>query len=128
MKKIFTILLAVGSVTFASAQSKGSWGHDEKSSSRDVILGQSNVTVYKSNTTSYGSGFFNTKDRDAQVNRINREFDQKIASVQRDRRLRSYEKSRQIKMLEKQRDQQIREVQQRYSRDQHDSRYDNRKW
>jgi hypothetical protein len=128
MKKIFTILVAAASVTIASAQSKGSWGHDEKSSSRDVILGQSNSTVYKNNTASYGSSSFSIKERDAQVKRINREFDQKINAVQRDRHLRFYEKSRQIKMLERQRDEQIRDVQQRFSRDQRDSRYDNRKW
>lgn len=128
MKKIFTILVAAASVTVASAQSKGSWGQDDRNNhSKDVILGHPD-NDYKGNTASYSANSFNTRERDAQIKKINREFDQKIAAVQRNRHLRSYEKQRQIKTLEKQRDEQVREVQQRFSRDQHDGRFDNRKW
>lgn len=132
MKKIFTILLAAGSVTFASAQSvshNGSRDRDDKGNSRDVILGQSNSSVYKTNTVAYGS--FNTRDRDEQIQKINREFAWKIAEVKKDRHLKFYQKSRQIKMLEKQRDQQIRQVQMHFenSRNSHrDNHYDNHKW
>jgi hypothetical protein len=127
MKKIFTVLVAAASVTVASAQSNGSWGHGDKSS-KDVVFNQPKDD-YKGNTANYGFNTFNTREKDAQIQRINREFDQKIASVQRDRHMRYYEKQKQIKMLERQRDEQVREVQQRFSRDQHDGRFDNnRKW
>jgi len=132
MKKIFTILLAAGSVTFASAQSShnNSWNGDEKGNSRDVILGQSNSSVYRNNTMVYNDRSFGNQDRDWQIQRINREFDQRIAEVKYDRHLRQYEKNRQIKMLERQRDEQIREVQMRFdnNRNRHDDHFDNRKW
>src|SRR4051812_1721571 len=113
MKKIFTILLAVGSVTFASAQSSSHNGNFGQSNSRDIVLGQSGSSVYKNNNTSYGSYSFTARERDEQIQRINREFDQKMTAVRRDRHLRSGEKTRQIKMLERQRDDQIRQVQMR---------------
>jgi hypothetical protein len=132
MKKIFTILLAAGSVTFASAQSShnNSWNGDGKGNSRDVILGQSNSSVYRNNTMVYNDRSFGNQDRDWQIQRINREFDQRIAEVKYDRHLRQYEKNRQIKMLERQRDEQIREVQMRFdnNRNRHDDHFDNRKW
>lgn len=116
MKKIFTILLAVGTVTFASAQSgphDGKWSNNDKGSSRDIVLGNHNTDEYKSNSFDYGS--FSSRDEDEQIQRINREFDQKINAVKWDRHMRSREKARQIQMLERQRDEQIRQVQIHYS-------------
>lgn len=131
MKKIFTILLAAGTVTFASAQSKESWGHDQRGNSRDVVYGQSNSNVYRNNTNDYNSYSFDLRNRDEQIQKINWEFDQKIKSVKRDRHLRFYEKSGQIQMLERQREEQIREVQMHFSgtRDKHDdNRFNTHKW
>jgi hypothetical protein len=119
MKKIFTILLAIGSVTFASAQSKGNWGHDDH---KDVAVNQP-YDHSRNDAPGYGSSNYNNRERDAQIQRINRDFDKKIAAVQRDRRMRSYEKSRQINILERERSAQIREVQMRFSRDQRNYRF-----
>jgi hypothetical protein len=128
MKKIFTILLAVGTVGFASAQSShnSDFGRDSKGNSRDVILGQQGSNVHRT----YGSNSFSMKERDEQIRRITREFDQKIEMVKRDRHIRSYEKSRQIKMLERQRNDQIKDVQKRYDNDRnkHDDHFENHKW
>lgn len=132
MKKLFTILLAAGTVTFASAQSShsGNMG-DGRESSRDVVLGQSNSNVYRGNSVDYTSSF-SIRERDQQIQRINREFDQKIAAVKRDRHMRSNERSREIRILERQRDEQIRQVQQRYDNNrnwnQHDDLSNSRKW
>lgn len=131
MKKIFTILLAAGTVTFASAQSShnSDFGRDPKGNSRDVILGQTGSSVYNKNIGSYGSYSLTTKERDEQIRRINREFDQKINAVKWDRHLRQGEKNRQIKMLERQRDQQINDVQKHFDDNRkHDSHLNNRKW
>lgn len=132
MKKIFTILLAVGTVGFASAQSShnSDFGRDQKGNSRDVILGQQGSSIHNGNTGTYNSNSFGMKERDEQIRRINREFDQKIEMVKRDRHMRSYEKSRQIKMLERQRNDQIKDVQKRFDnkRNKHDDHFDNHKW
>lgn len=131
MKKIFTILLALGTVGFASAQSShnNDFGRDSKGNSRDVILGQSGSSVYNKNAGAYGSPSFNTRERDQQIARINREFDQKINAVKWDRHLRQGEKNRQIKMLERQRDQQIKDAQRRFDDAwKHDSHSNNHKW
>lgn len=127
MKKIFTILLAAGSVTFASAQSShnNSWNHDQNS--KDVIVGRTNSSVYSNNTTVYNDHSYGN-DKDWQIQKINREFDQKIAAVKYDRHLRQGQKNKQIKLLEKQRVEQIKEVQMRFDRNKHDDHFDNRKW
>jgi DNA-binding helix-hairpin-helix protein with protein kinase domain len=134
MKKIFTIILAVGTVTFASAQSSshdGKWSSNDKGSSRDMVLGNHNSNEYKSNSYNYNPFSFSTGDRDEQIQRINREFDQKITEVKWDRHLRSRQKTKQITMLEKQRDEQIRQIQMHFSdsRDRNFHQDDhNRKW
>lgn len=118
MKKIFTILLAAGSISFASAQSvshNDNFGHNDKTYSRDRISGQSTPNEYRNNTSVYNNSSFDTRDRDEQMQRINWGFDQRIEAIQRDRHLRSYEKSRQIKMLERQREEQIKQSEMRSS-------------
>lgn len=127
MKKIFTILLAAGSVTFASAQSShnDSWNRDQRG--KGVIVGKPNSTVYSNNAAVYNDHSF-SNDRNRQIQNINREFDQKIAAVKWDRRLRQAEKNRQIRMLERQRDEQIREAQMHSDRNRHDDHFDNHKW
>jgi hypothetical protein len=131
MKKIFTILLAAGSVTFASAQSShnNGWNHDEKGNSRDVILGKTVSSIYDNNVGMHGSYSFDAREKDQQIKDINREFDQKIAAVKWNRHLRPGAKNRQIRMLERQRKEQIREVQMRYENSRrHDDHFDNHKW
>src|SRR5947208_1488489 len=99
MKKLFTFLIAAGSVTFASAQSSGNW-HDERGSGHNTVITQhSDANTYKNNT-SYGFSSFGARERDEQIQQINRDFDRKIFMVKRDRSLWGREKSRQIQMLE----------------------------
>jgi hypothetical protein len=127
MKKFFTILVAIASVTVASAQSKRDI-HDA-GNSRSVVYNQPKDD-HRDNNSSYGAGSFSTRERDAQIQSINRQFDMKIADVQRNRRMRSSEKSRQIRMLEQQRSIQIRECQEHFSssRDQYSSHAQYRKY
>lgn len=126
MKKIFTILLAVGSITFASAQSKNDWSH-YKGNSRDIVYGQPNSRdIYRGAETGHNP-FYNVNDGNAQIREINRQFDQRIQAVKWDRYLRNREKKQQIRMLQRQREDQIQQVRMRFSgRGQHDDDYYNR--
>jgi hypothetical protein len=104
MKKLFVLLFSTGMILTASAQSS-------RNQSRDVILGQSDRTVYNDN---YDRNGFTNRERDDQIRRINREFDARLYSIQRDRYMRNAEKRRAVRELEMQRNQAIRDVNYRY--------------
>ena len=99
MKKIFTFLFAVGMVSIASAQSRGFDNHKYDNG-------------YAFNKTSF------------EVQKINREYDYKIASVKMDRHLNRREKERQIRYLETQRMFEINRAQ-RFNK--YDDRYNDHK-
>ena len=127
MKKIFTLLLGIASISIASAQSHNQQRH-ENGNHRDIILGQSNV--HKSNNASYGSYSFSSKEKDAQIKMIRKHFNQEIKSVKKQRHLRAAEKSRKVRQLELQRDAQIKKVQARFSsnKNRHHDNRSGRKW
>src|ERR1043165_2580901 len=111
MKKILTLLIAVGAVIGAQAQYSHPYP-DGRDNDRDVILGQRNDRSYDNNSRYNYS--FSARERDEQINRINREFDKRIRDIQRDRRLRYDEKSYQTRRLEDQRREEIRQVWERF--------------
>lgn len=114
MKKIFTLLAFTGVVAVASAQSF-------KSESKKPV--QTVFSTSHDTKPGYNDFSMNTRNRDFEIAKIRREFDQKILSVKRDWRLNTRQRSKQIQKLEKQRDQQIRMVYERYSKfDRHDDR------
>ena len=123
MKKILTLVLAVGMVTVSFAQLGRSYP-SQRNDSREVILGQSGDRNIHDNNR-YGNYSFTERERDAQIQRLRYQYDQKIREVQRSRYLRPAEKRRQIRMLEKQKDIEIRNVRQRFN-DRRNSHYDNR--
>jgi hypothetical protein len=130
MKRIFTILLALGAFTAAQSQSSRSYP-DEHNRDRDVILGQRNESVYDNNSRSAYS--FSERERDKMIDRINRDYDKQIRKVERDRRMRSSEKSYQIRRLEDQRREEIRRVWERYRNSSNTAgndryRQNNRRW
>lgn len=116
MKKIFTLLLAAGSITFVSAQSNNQRNGSFNDKDVKQIQPPRQSDFEKNQPASFQTYSFSMKDKDAQIKRINREFDQKIWAVKMNRRLRNQEKFRQIRMLENQRNQEIREVQLRWER------------
>jgi hypothetical protein len=140
MKKILTLLFAVGAIAVAQAQTSR---YPDDRYGRDVILGdQSGRTDrddrdYRNNRTyennSRYSYSFSAKERDKQIDRINRDYEKRIRQVERDRYLRSYEKSTQVRRLEEQRRQEISQVWDRFrsNNNRHsDNRYqaNNRRW
>jgi len=140
MKRILTLLFAVGAITVAQAQNSRSYPDDRYG--RDVILGDRNDRNDRSdrndrtyeNNSRYNYSF-SSKERDKQIDRINREYDQRIRKVEKDRYSRSYERTSQVRRLEDQRRQEIAQVWERFrsSNNQHaDNRYqrndNNRRW
>jgi len=109
MKKLFVLVMAIGAMTSVFAQR----GYDRKDESRDVILGQQNRSVYNNNRSN--DGYFSSRERDEQIERINRNYNRRIQSVRNDRYLRNGEKKREIRFLENERDTKIREVIERYN-------------
>jgi hypothetical protein len=101
MKKIFTLLFAVGAISIASAQSKG-FDHGKPGA------------VYS----------FNGKQ--SALQQIDREYDYKIAVIKMNRRMNPWEKSKQIRSLENQRDREISQVQYRFE-DSH-GRYEDKRF
>lgn len=117
MKKILTLLIAVGAVTLAQAQSSRSYP-DGRYEKRDVILGgqndryDRNAGTYETNTRYTYS--MSANERDRQIERIDREYDRRIRRVERDRWMRSYEKQSQIRQLEYQKRDEVRLVWERF--------------
>jgi hypothetical protein len=94
MKKIFTLLFAVGAISIASAQSKG-FDHAKQHAGYSV------------------------NEKQSTMQQINREDDYKIAAVRMNRHLNAWEKSKQIRNLENQRGQEIASVQFRFGKSNH---------
>jgi len=124
MKKILTLLLVLGALTAVQAQTRedarrvilGGGGNDRSQNGgngRDVILGGSN------NGDNYPSG-----SRDAEIDRINRDYDNKIQSIRNNPYLSSEEKQRAIRQLERGRQERIRQIDNYDRRRGNDDRYD----
>jgi hypothetical protein len=131
MKKILTLLIAFGAI--ASVQAQSSRYPSDRNESRDIILGDQNSRTYEGNSR-YGNGYsFSARERDEQIDRINREFNQRIRRVERDRWMRTYEKRREVQRLEEQRKSEIRQVWERFRNSRntyrdYDYRRNDRRW
>ena len=131
MKKIFTLLVAVGFITAINAQT-GSRTRDnrdtrdqqtdQRGNNRDVIVNDGrydNDDRFDNNTGSYNGNIR------MQVAQVNRKYDFKIQKVKNDYFMRRYEKMRVIRSLEAQRQQEIRMLYARNNKKgQHDRGYD----
>ena len=140
MKKIFTLLFAVGMVVVAQAQtgSRDNRQFDQRNDQRnDQQYDQRNTgqndqldlnglfdngKIVIDANFSFGNdrGFgnsrsFNERKRDMQIARINQVFDYKIQMVKRSFRMTWYEKQRTIRFLEQQRQMEIRMVYAKFS-------------
>ena len=130
MKKIFTLLVAVGFITAINAQT-GSRDRDnrdtrdqqtdQRGNNRDVVV---NDGRYDNDDRYNNVGSYNGNIK-MQIAQVNRKYDFKIQKVKNDHFIRRNEKMRMIRSLEAQRQQEIRML---YSRNnkkgQHDRGYD----
>ena len=132
MKKIFTLLIAVGFITALNAQT-GSRDRD----SRDSRDQQTDQRGNKSNDVVVNDGRYDNDDRYSnsagsyngnirmQIAQVNRKYDFKIQKVKNDYFMRRNEKTRVIRSLEAQRQQEIRMLNARNNKKgQHDRGYD----
>lgn len=110
MKRIFTLLISLGSIGSAFAQ--GGHGFDKTSRDMAFIKAPYN-TAYTFVQTNSASDVFNSRDRE--IRQVNRDFDRQIMAVRHNRFLRPMEKEQRLRMLEAQRDQQIRMINDRYN-------------
>jgi hypothetical protein len=131
MKKIFTLLFAVGFLTAINAQSgsrdnrdnrdnqqSGQWGNNH---GNDVVGNNNRYDNDDRYDNNFGSYNGNIK---MQIAQINRKYDFKIERVRNDFFMRRYEKMRIIRSLEEQRKQEIRMAYARSGRwGQHDRDY-----
>jgi hypothetical protein len=124
MKKIFTLgLLAAGTFSIAAAQSNTKKGspynsnqHETKAIGNDYNQQQG---FDKNKTVAYNNSYFFVKEKEAQIQQINRAFDQKIAFVKMNRHFRGKEKYKMIRELEIQRMDEIAQVQYRFEKSNH---------
>lgn len=131
MKKLCTLLFAVGAFVASQAQTTKDearrviLGQEKGNTStspggRDVILGGGNKTTYPSSyPNKYPAG-----SRQAEIDRVNREYDAKIWSIRNNNRLSSQEKTRMIRQLEQDRARRIRQINQSDSYGKKGKKYD----
>jgi Skp family chaperone for outer membrane proteins len=129
MKKIFTLFVAVGSITLASAQ--GISKQNNRTYNGKVI--NTNVHVNNGFKNSERSVYdqpytFSSRDRDAAIDKIQREYAYKVTALKRDRYLKPNNKNKQLQLLARQRDLEIKAVQDRfYENNSRNSAYNNSK-
>ena len=129
MKRILTLAIALGAIVSANAQFAHTYPAD-RNDSRDVISG-SNQPYEK--TARYNTYNFSERERDMQLERINRDFELRIRQVQYDRWMRSNEKRYQVQRLEDQRREEIRQVWDRFKNNRNgyhdnDNRRNDHRW
>ena len=132
MKKIFTLLFAVGFLTAINAQSGSSYNRDNRDNQQSGQWGNNHGKDVVGNNGRYDNddrydNDFRSYDGNIkmQIAQINRKYDFKVERVRNDFFMRRFEKMRMIRSLEEQRKQEIRMAYARSSRwGQHDRGYD----
>ena len=132
MKKIFTLLFAVGFLTAIHAQTGSRDNRDYRDNQQSDQWGNNHDNDVVGNNSKFDShdryddnfGAYDGNIR-MQIARINQKYDFKIQRVRNDFFMRRFEKMRMIRSLEEQRKQEIRMAYARSSRwGQHDRDYD----
>lgn len=128
MKKIVTLLIAVGSFMAMQAQTSRDearrviLGQPKNSSKtngqnpRDVILGGGNNGTNYPNTypNNYPNNYPNGSSRQAQIDQVNRDYNYKVQSIRNNPYLSPAEKDRAIRQLEMDRTRRINEINGQY--------------
>ena len=122
MKKILTLLLATGAILTLQAQSReearrvilgerndnGTYG---SRNDRDVVLGRGGSNE---NYPSYPNGTYSS-NRQYEIDRVNREYNDKVNSIRNNRYLSSSEKERAIRDLERDRQRRLEQIDRNYN-------------
>ena len=130
MKKIFTLLVAVGFITAINAQtsSRNRDNRDTRDQQTDQRVNNKDFNVgdgrYDNDDRYNNTGSYNGNIK-MQIAQVNRKYDFKIQKVRNDHFIRRNEKMRMIRSLEAQRQQEIRMLYARNNKKgQHDRGYD----
>jgi hypothetical protein len=138
MKKIFTLLFAVGLFTLAQAQPGA---RDNRQTDRrdnqpinqrddnryDNDKGFVDINISFDRDDRFGNSRFSSeRKRDMQIARINREYDYRIQRVRNSFFMSRWEKQREIRFLQDQRQQEIRMVYAKFSKRNHRGDRDDR--
>ena len=130
MKKIFTLLVAVGFITAINAQtsSRDRDNRDTRDQQTDQRVNNKDFNVgdgrYGNDDRYNNTGSYNGNIK-MQIAQVNRKYDFKIQKVKNDHFIRRNEKMRVIRSLEAQRQQEIRMLYARNNKKgQHDRGYD----
>jgi hypothetical protein len=131
MKKIFTIMLvAAATISCAFAQSNKSIAFNDN---KKMIGYDQHAAFGKISNVAYKDANFSYRQKKAKLEKINREFDQKIVFVKNDRHLKGRKKVEKIQLLQNQRKNEISKVEFQYAASNHkaDSKtfgHDSHKW
>lgn len=111
MKKIFTMIIAALMVSSAFAQygQKEDWNGKDRDDIAKADKGNG-YDKYDKHDDRGNTYYFTAREKDMQINQINRTYDYKIRSVQNKFFMSRFEKMRQVKFLEQQRDCEIKAV------------------
>ena len=133
MKRIFTLVVALGLLTAAQAQNRTGDNRGNRQQDQQVVIqhDQRDFDDYSNDQYDRDVRYMKSnpgKDRKMakQIDAINREFDFKIQQLQRNRYLSRFDKQRQMRFLQEQRQREIRMVYARNhkSKNRYDDRYD----
>jgi len=109
MKKIFTLLVSLFTISavFAQFDDKGGWSDNNKQTD---YKGDGKDKFDRHEDKFRNTYYFTAREKDMQIAQINRNYDYKIQSVQRKFFMSRFEKVRLIRQLEQQRDCDIKAV------------------
>ncbi len=133
MKKFITLLIAAGAFGTVLAQTDsrseearrvilGERKTSPSQNPRDVVIGNEDRRVYDENGNRYPGS-----SREAEIDRINRDYDLKVQSIRNNPHLTQAEKERIIRRLNNERAERIKQVNNDYRRYEEDRRYDDRR-
>jgi hypothetical protein len=121
MKKFITLLIAVAAFAGAGAQS------NKIEEAKRVVLGggggNNDRDIYEDRRVGSRDYPYGTS-REAEIDRINRDYDLKVQSIRNNPYLSSTEKERTIRQLNNERERRIREINNSYENRNRDRRYD----
>jgi len=133
MKKIFTLLFALGTLTSVIAQERRPNNNNNGREDYAYYTANNRNDNFKkdddkkrNNNYRYAESYsLSTRDRDFKIAMINREYEQKINITRNDRFLKFNEKNRKIKQLEQAKNLEIKKVSVRYddNRNKYNDRY-----
>lgn len=138
MKRIFTLVFALGFLTAAQAQNRNGDNRGNRQPDRPIVIqhNQRDFDNYSNDQYDRDVRYMKSnpgKDRKMakQIDAINREYDFKMQQLQRNRYLSRFDKQRQLRFLQEQRQREIRMVYARHHKnknkyDDRDDRFNNR--